>query len=56
MDIISELDDFGDKVDVVEAIQGAGRHEVKEEYGIDMADNLSSKYDAVNWPSATKSM
>jgi UDP-N-acetyl-D-glucosamine/UDP-N-acetyl-D-galactosamine dehydrogenase len=45
VDIISELDDFGIKVDVIDP--GAGHHAVKEEYGIDLKDNPSGKYDAV---------
>jgi len=34
MDIINELDDFGISVDVIDP--GAGKHEVKEEYQIDL--------------------
>jgi UDP-N-acetyl-D-galactosamine dehydrogenase len=45
VDVIKELADFGIKVDVIDP--GAGKHEVKEEYGIDMKDNASGKYDAV---------
>jgi UDP-N-acetyl-D-galactosamine dehydrogenase len=45
VDVIKELADFGIKVDVIDP--GAGKHEVKEEYGIDMKDNPSGKYDAV---------
>ncbi len=45
IDVISELDDFGIAVDVIDP--GAGRHEVKEEYGIDLQGSPSGKYDAV---------
>jgi UDP-N-acetyl-D-galactosamine dehydrogenase len=45
MDIINELDDFGIAVDVVDP--GAGKHEVKEEYQIELKDKPSGKYDAV---------
>ena len=34
VDVIAELDDFGISVDVIDP--GAGKHEVKEEYGIDL--------------------
>jgi UDP-N-acetyl-D-galactosamine dehydrogenase len=44
-DVISELDDFGIEVDVIDP--GAGVHEVKEEYGIEMKKQASGKYDAV---------
>jgi UDP-N-acetyl-D-galactosamine dehydrogenase len=44
-DVISELDDFGIMVDVVDP--GASKHEVKEEYGLDLKDKPSGKYDAV---------
>ncbi len=44
-DVIDELDDFGISVDVVDP--GAGKHEVKEEYGIELSDHPSGKYDAV---------
>jgi UDP-N-acetyl-D-galactosamine dehydrogenase len=45
VDVISELVDFGISVEVIDP--GAGKHEVKEEYGIDLKDNPSGKYDAV---------
>lgn len=45
VDVISELDDFGIIVDVIDP--GAGIHEVKEEYGIEMKKHPSGKYDAV---------
>jgi UDP-N-acetyl-D-galactosamine dehydrogenase len=45
MDIINELDDFGIAVDVIDP--GAGVHEVKEEYQIDLKKQPSGKYDAV---------
>jgi UDP-N-acetyl-D-galactosamine dehydrogenase len=45
MDIINELDDFGIVVDVIDP--GAGKHEVMEEYHIELKDKPSGKYDAV---------
>jgi UDP-N-acetyl-D-galactosamine dehydrogenase len=45
IDIINELDDFGISVDVIDP--GAGKHEVKEEYRIDLKEHPSGKYDAV---------
>ena len=45
IDIIKELNDFGIKVDVIDP--GAGKHEVKEEYHIELKDQPSGKYDAV---------
>jgi UDP-N-acetyl-D-galactosamine dehydrogenase len=45
MDIINELDDFGISVDVIDP--GAGKHEVKEEYQIDLKPQPSGKYDAI---------
>ena len=45
MDIIRELDDFGIGVDVIDP--GASKIEVKEEYGIDLKEQPSGKYDAV---------
>jgi UDP-N-acetyl-D-galactosamine dehydrogenase len=45
MDIINELDDFGISVDVIDP--GAGKHEVKEEYQIDLKAQPSGKYDAI---------
>jgi UDP-N-acetyl-D-glucosamine/UDP-N-acetyl-D-galactosamine dehydrogenase len=45
MDIIRELDDFGIGVDVIDP--GASKTEVKSEYGIDLKEHPSGKYDAV---------
>jgi UDP-N-acetyl-D-glucosamine/UDP-N-acetyl-D-galactosamine dehydrogenase len=45
IDIISELDDFGISVDVIDP--GAGKHEVKEEYQIDLKAQPFGKYDAI---------
>jgi UDP-N-acetyl-D-galactosamine dehydrogenase len=45
VDVISELDDFGLNIDIIDP--GASKHEVKEEYGIDLKDHPSGKYDAV---------
>jgi UDP-N-acetyl-D-galactosamine dehydrogenase len=45
IDVVNELDDFGIKVDVIDP--GASRHEVKEEYGLDLKDSPGGKYDAV---------
>jgi len=45
VDIIAELDDFGINVDVVDP--GAGKHEVMEEYKIEMKDQPVGKYEAV---------
>jgi UDP-N-acetyl-D-galactosamine dehydrogenase len=45
IDIIKELNDFGIKVDVIDP--GAGKHEVKEEYDIELLDRPTGKYDAV---------
>jgi len=45
VDVIKELADFGISVDVIDP--GASRHEVKEEYGLDIAEKPSGKYDAV---------
>lgn len=45
-DIYKELKSFGvDKIDVVDAF--ADMHEVKEEYGFDMASNANGLYDAI---------
>ncbi len=44
-DVIKELDDFGITVEVIDP--GAMKHEVKEEYGIDLKEKPSGKYDAV---------
>lgn len=45
MDVIRELDDFGIKVEVIDP--GASKQEVKNEYGVDLNDHPSGKYDAV---------
>ena len=45
VDIIAELEDFGISVEVVDP--GAGKHEVKEEYKIEMKDQPTGKYDAI---------
>ncbi|MCE5346836.1 MAG: nucleotide sugar dehydrogenase [Bacteroidales bacterium] len=45
MDVIRELDDFGIKVEVIDP--GASKQEVKKEYGIDLKEHPSGKYDAV---------
>jgi UDP-N-acetyl-D-galactosamine dehydrogenase len=45
MDIISELDDFGIAVEVIDP--GASKLEVKHEYGIDLKEQPTGKYDAV---------
>jgi UDP-N-acetyl-D-galactosamine dehydrogenase len=45
VDVIKELADFGISVDVIDP--GAGKHEVKEEYGIDLNERPDGKYDAV---------
>jgi UDP-N-acetyl-D-glucosamine/UDP-N-acetyl-D-galactosamine dehydrogenase len=45
VDVIKELADFGIAVDVIDP--GASSHEVKEEYGLDIAEKPSGKYDAV---------
>jgi UDP-N-acetyl-D-galactosamine dehydrogenase len=45
VDIIAELEDFGISIDVVDP--GAGKHEVKEEYKIEMKDQPTGKYDAI---------
>jgi UDP-N-acetyl-D-glucosamine/UDP-N-acetyl-D-galactosamine dehydrogenase len=45
MDIINELDDFGIAVDVIDP--GAGKHEVMEEYHVELKDKPTGKYDAV---------
>ena len=45
VDVIKELDDFGISVDIIDP--GASKHEVKEEYGIDLKNKPSGKYDAV---------
>jgi UDP-N-acetyl-D-galactosamine dehydrogenase len=45
IDIISELKDFGVKVDVYDP--NADHHEVTEEYGISLIDKPSADYDAI---------
>jgi UDP-N-acetyl-D-glucosamine/UDP-N-acetyl-D-galactosamine dehydrogenase len=45
VDVINELADFGIKVDVIDP--GAGKHEVTEEYGIELKEKPSGTYDAV---------
>jgi UDP-N-acetyl-D-galactosamine dehydrogenase len=45
VDVIKELADFGISVDVIDP--GAGKHEVKEEYGIELRESPAGKYDAV---------
>jgi len=45
VDVISELTDFGVNVDIIDP--GADAHEVKEEYGLNMSDKPSGRYDAV---------
>ncbi len=45
VDVIKEFADFGIAVDVIDP--GASSHEVKEEYGLDIAEKPSGKYDAV---------
>jgi len=45
VDILSELIEFGITVDVIDP--GASIHEVKEEYGFDMKEHATGKYDAV---------
>jgi UDP-N-acetyl-D-galactosamine dehydrogenase len=45
VDVVSELDDFGVEVDIIDP--GVGATEVKEEYGLDLSKEPSGKYDAV---------
>jgi UDP-N-acetyl-D-galactosamine dehydrogenase len=45
LDIIKELNDFGIPVDVIDP--GAGKHEVMEEYQLELSEKPSGKYDAV---------
>jgi UDP-N-acetyl-D-galactosamine dehydrogenase len=45
VDVVSELTDFGVKVDIIDP--GASAHEVKEEYGLDLSREPKGKYDAV---------
>jgi UDP-N-acetyl-D-galactosamine dehydrogenase len=45
IDIYNELLQFGMRVDVYDP--HAGKHEVKEEYGIDLVEGLNDNYDAI---------
>jgi len=45
VDVLSELDEFGIKVDIIDP--RASKDEVKKEYGIELKENASGKYDAV---------
>jgi len=45
VDVISELDDFGIEVDIIDP--GASKKEVKVEYGLDLKEQPSGKYDAI---------
>ncbi len=45
VDVVNELDDFGIAVDIIDP--GADKNEVKKEYGIDLKENPSGKYDAI---------
>lgn len=45
VDIISELEEFGITVDVIDP--GASREEVKHEYGIEMKEKATGKYEAI---------
>jgi UDP-N-acetyl-D-galactosamine dehydrogenase len=45
VDVINELNDFGLSVDIIDP--GVTSHQVKEEYGIELAKAPSGKYDAV---------
>jgi UDP-N-acetyl-D-galactosamine dehydrogenase len=45
VDVVNELTDYGIIVDIIDP--GAGVHEVKEEYGLDLKKAPSGKYDAV---------
>jgi UDP-N-acetyl-D-glucosamine/UDP-N-acetyl-D-galactosamine dehydrogenase len=45
IDIIDELKDFGISVDIIDP--GASKHDVREEYNIDLKEKPSGKYDAV---------
>jgi UDP-N-acetyl-D-galactosamine dehydrogenase len=45
IDIFRELEQFNMNVDVYDP--HADKHEVKEEYGIDLIDSISEKYDAI---------
>jgi UDP-N-acetyl-D-galactosamine dehydrogenase len=45
VDVIKELADFGLKVDIIDP--GASKHEVKEEYGVEISEKPTGKYDAI---------
>jgi len=45
VDIVAELKDFSISVDIIDP--GASKHEVKEEYNIDLQGGPSGKYDAI---------
>jgi UDP-N-acetyl-D-glucosamine/UDP-N-acetyl-D-galactosamine dehydrogenase len=45
VDVISELTDFGLTVDIIDP--GVASHEVKEEYGLELVNAPSGKYDAI---------
>ena len=45
LDIVKELNDFGICVDIIDP--GAGKHEVQEEYQIELQANPTGKYDAI---------
>ena len=45
LDIVKELNDFGICVDIIDP--GAGKHEVQEEYQIELQPKPSGKYDAI---------
>lgn len=45
VDAIRELDDFGIEVDIIDP--GASKNEVKKEYGLELKDHPSGKYDAI---------
>jgi UDP-N-acetyl-D-galactosamine dehydrogenase len=45
VDVINELTDFGVIVDIIDP--DADAHEVKEEYGLKLANEPSGKYDAI---------
>lgn len=45
VDMISELDDFGIKVEIIDP--GASKHDVMEEYGVELKEKPSGQYDAV---------
>ena len=45
VDVVRELEDFGIRVDIIDP--GASNHEVQEEYGLNLKNKPSGKYDAV---------